>query len=697
MRLRYWIGSKKAPCADSVLRGTFTLTKLPTSAKCHVCGLGLYVLYINGRRVGDACLDPPFARYDVRTPFREYDVSEYLRNGENECEIMLGGGWYSGQTGDRLGFEFASYRSIPKASLCIFSGRKVLLETDSSWKASQSCIVSDSPRTGEFHDARIQKKWGPVKLVPPPGGKMFKLTSPPIVMQPPVKPVCVETESDGAARYDFGVNLTGTVRLTVKGTAGSKTILRYGERLNKKGEFTQENIDIYMVKGSFQTDTYILGDGGTETWIPSFSYHGFRYVKASIEGDAQIIGLEALPLRSGFKETGFFSCGDKAFGNLLEIIKRSIANNFVGFPSDCPHREKHAWTADAHLVADSTLSFFDAYANLSDFIDGIFDYQRQSGQLPGMASGGGFGWHWEYGPFWDAAPILLADTCRNFTGKWDVFHRHFGKMRKYLDYCNCFENGVPLYGVGEWKQPEGMGMPDARIVCGAVIFRCLEIMRGAAARLNRKRDAVVFAQRAKALEKFLQALAPSTPTEYAALLEYGVAGKEAAAKLNEIMLENGCRAMCGIVGAKLIPRALARFGYIDTAFEMFIQREYPGWQWMCDHGATTLWENWKGDESQDHQMLGDAAAWSVRYLAGVIAGEDGLRQITIKPQFPRKLPSFSWKKEMEEGLLAVSWKRTGGKIKMKVILPKGYTADLAMPDGNMRRLASGMNEFTLQS
>ncbi len=37
------------------------------------------------------------------------------------------------------------------------------------------------------------------------------------------------------------------------------------------------------------------------------------------------------------------------------ISVRSILSNFVGIPTDCPHREQNGWTGDALFSCDQTL------------------------------------------------------------------------------------------------------------------------------------------------------------------------------------------------------------------------------------------------------------------------------------------------------------------------------------------------------
>ena len=127
---------------------------------------------------------------------------------------------------------------------------------------------------------------------------------------------------------------------------------------------------------------------------------------------------------------------------------------------------------------------------------------------------------------------------------------------------------------------------------------------------------------------------------------------------------------------------------------MFTQHQYPGWQWMIDHGATTLWENWRGDESQNHPMLGDAAAWAVRYLGGIRMLEPQYRKFEFAPQIPDDLTSFSWRYKLPSGVLSSQWRKlSDGRLELKLTVPDGTLAETAAPSGEKRILPPG--EYTL--
>ena len=88
--------------------------------------------------------------------------------------------------------------------------------------------------------------------------------------------VAIIQSPSGKTLVDFGQNLVGALRLTVQGPAGQTITLRHAEVL-EHGELCTRPL-----RGAEATDRYTLRGGGSETWEPRFTFHGFRY--AEVDG-----------------------------------------------------------------------------------------------------------------------------------------------------------------------------------------------------------------------------------------------------------------------------------------------------------------------------------------------------------------------------------------------------------------------------
>ncbi len=83
----------------------------------------------------------------------------------------------------------------------------------------------------------------------------------------------------------------------------------------------------------------------------------------------------------------------------------------------------------------------------------------------------------------------------------------------------------------------------------------------------------------------------------------------------------------GFLGTPYLLAALVDTGHADVAYRLLLNTEYPSWGYLVDHGATTMWERWNGDQmrgdpsmnSYNHYAYGAVADWIYRYAAGVDA------------------------------------------------------------------------------
>ena len=213
-------------------------------------------------------------------------------------------------------------------------------------------------------------------------------------------PVNAYRTQEGRWIFDLGQNFAGKVRLTAYGPAGSEIVLRYCEDLTGDGQHVeQKHISGFVRTGEFQTDKYIKKSDGPEEWTPQFVYHGFRYVEA--EGlPEELPGpcIMGLVMHTSFERTGHFECSDDTLMTIQRLCHWSSISNCQGVPTDCPHREKNAWTGDAGTVHDQLLLNYDAFLFLEKWLDDLCQSQRPNGSIPCVCPSTGWGYNWGNGP-----------------------------------------------------------------------------------------------------------------------------------------------------------------------------------------------------------------------------------------------------------------------------------------------------------
>ncbi len=697
-------------------RRVFKLDGDPANAKVHVCGLGYYELYLNGEKVGDHVLDPVMTQYDIRVNYVEYDVSEYLVKGENVIGVILGNGWYNCHSAEVWHFEKASWRDYPKLLLQLESSGKKVLTSDVSWKLTTGPIVFDGLRNGETYDARLEldgwlennyddSNWKNAGIVSPPGGLLQPQTMPPCKVMQTLHTVDKWTLDDGTLMFDIGQNIAGWGRITVGGEAGAEIIIEYGERLNGQRGLDQSWIGKLLLDGEFQTDHYILkGNGKEEVWEPRFTYHGFQYVNIKIKGNAEIKKFEGRLVHTSFDKIGKFSCSDDTINKLQECTVWSYIGNFTGIPTDCPHREKNGWTGDAQLAAETGLFNFAGASSYIQWLDTVADCQRPSGQLPGIAPSTGWGYNWGSGPAWDSALILIPWYIYLYTGDLTPIKKHYEAMKKYVDYCTSMAtDNIVSFGLGDWCHVDRDRIADPALTSTGYYYIDTCLLAKFAKLTGRNEDYKSYSELAENIKLTFNAKFYRGDGIYAngemtalgcAIYQGLVADSEkhkVVEKLAEAVEANDCKADFGILGAKYVPRALADNGFAELAFRLITQPEFPGWINWLRQGATTLWEQWGGDNSRNHIMFGDVSAWMYQYLTGITPDPEnpGFKHFFIKPNPVDGLSWASAEYLSPYGKISSKWEKDGEKISIELEIPEKTSATLIFPDEKSKKLNPG--------
>jgi len=111
--------------------------------------------------------------------------------------------------------------------------------------------------------------------------------------------------------------------------------------------------------------------------------------------------------------------------------------------------------------------------------------------------------------------------------------------------------------------------------------------------------------------------------------------------------------------------------------------QYPSWGYLIEHGATTTWERWNGDQmkgdpsmnSYNHYAYGAVADWIYRYAAGVDATpmDAGLHTVVLHPVFDARLGSVEFRYPSQYGVVESQWTLAGKKAEWKVTIPANAT------------------------
>lgn len=712
-----WICAKNMPkeYANSapVFKAELFCSKQPCRAAIFLCSAGWHELYINGVKADDRLLVPSPMQYDKHLPYTEYDAAALLRPGKNQISVLTGNGFFNCGTENTWNFQHAVWRNqfplSPQVRLlfeCETDG-KIALASDSSWMFSPSPVTFNEIRNGEYYDARLEDADLPLlpvfPAIPPQGIPMADQVAPCREICR-IFPVSRKKSADGMTVYDFGTNLSGWINAEFCGKAGDTVIIRYSERLDENGNIDTAHIAQFIYSGDFQTDRYTLkGAEAGETWHPHFTWHGFRYAALEYPESVTVKQISASFISSDFPASGSFSTSFEPWNELQKVTVRSLRSNFVGFPTDCPHREKNGWTADAHLAAESMLWNFDASSGYENFLQMASDSQQPSGGIASILPTPG----WGYGvnPAWDFVIFELPYLLYTFGGSDEIIRSSYPVCEKYLEFCrSCSENDLLDYGLGDWCSPQEVPMPPREYISSA-FFYLMNIRMAFFAGVINNADREKYLHYADNIRLALigkyhnpdGSWSNDGLTANAVALSFGFAidHKKELAHLIDLCRRSSFKANFGIVGAKYLPRVLAENGFIDEAAEFFIQKDYPGWQHMLCSGATTLWETWRGASSQNHAMFGDFSAWCYRYPAGIrpLENAPGFKKFRIFPLFPEKINGVKAEYKTASGTIVSEWQKDKQKCVLHISVPENTCAELLI-SGTARILEPG--EYSIE-
>jgi alpha-L-rhamnosidase len=687
-------------------------------ARAYIAAAGLYELSLNGERVGDHLLDPMFTRFDRRTLYVSYDVTAQLRDGLNAVGVILGNGWYNHQSMAVWDFHNAPWRGRPAFCLEIHitrdDGSVEIVTSGLDWKTSTGPIVLNSIYTGEHYDARLEMPGWDSAGFDDTGWRAVRYRgapSPLIVAQQTV-PIRAAKEfptrkmtkiDDRTWVFDMGQNMSGVTRVRIGGEEGTTVKIAHGERLTSGGRLDLSNIDVYYRGDSaaepFQTDVLTLSGKKTDEFRARFNYKGFRYVEITADRALELSpeSVTAFFVHSDVEPVGGIETSSSLVNGLWSATNNAYLSNLMGYPTDCPQREKNGWTGDGHLAIETALFNFDAITVYEKWLADHRDEQQPNGVLPDIIPTGGWGYGTDNGLDWTSTIAIIPWEVYMFYGDDTLLRECYPNIKRYVDYVESISSdGLTSFGRGDWVP---VSVPSNKELTSSIYFYVdARILSRAAEMFGYAGDAEKYSVlagniRAAINDKYLDRdrgiYADGTQTELAVPLRWGVVPDEmkarVAANLNRRVEEAGFHLDVGVLGAKALLDALADNGYQATAWRVATQDTYPSWGWWVVNGATTLLENWDlaatRDISDNHMMFGEIGGWFFKGAGGIRPdpARPGFKNVILAPYFPYGLDRFEASHTSPRGRIVSRWERRRHKVLYTVTIPANSTATLRLP------------------
>jgi alpha-L-rhamnosidase len=720
------MGNPWIPDSVKALRHEFTVSAQVKSARLYATALGAYEMFLNGKRVGDQVLAPGWTDYRERAVYQTYDVTDQIAKGKNSIGELLAPGWYS--TPLRWDQQPNNYGVTPpalRAQLRIehTDGSVEWVATDTNWQANTAHILhseiydgesqdapQSAPALGSFPDGANAAEWLRAASIDPASIEIVAQSFPPIRVERELQPKSLSQPKPGVFVYDFGQNFSGVESVRVKGPAETDVRLRLAEVLNADGTIYTENLRTAKV-----TDHFILHGGEAEDFTPQFTFHGFRY--------AELTGLPTAPDKNAVTAkvihtdapfTAKLTTGSTMLNQLWSNILWGQRSNFVGLPTDCPQRdERLGWMGDAQVFWRAASYNMDLAAFSRKFAADMRGTQVGSPYY-GIYSPGVVQPNEGNAAGWSDAGVIIPWTSWLQTGDTSIIEQNWAAMTKYLDGIRA-DNPDWLWknhlgdAFGDWLSPEGK--TDQVLIATAYWAYDAELMRQMAHASGRAQDEEHYAQlfekvRAAFQKQFVHedgfiagadngptAFAVNNPnaksaggdtqTGYVLALHMDLVPetlrRAVAKRLADKIEANHDLLGTGFLGTPYLLEELTKAGYAKLAYTLLLNTQYPSWGYMVEHGATTMWERWNGDQmrgdpsmnSYNHYAYGAVADWIYRYAAGIDAtpSDAGFHTIVLHPVFDERLEHLAFDYDSQYGSIHSDWTANHGVAKWTVTIP----------------------------
>lgn len=657
------------------------------SAVIDISGLGYYELFVNGKRVSEAYFKPvvsdyaerDFSEYGYPLPdktshtiyYNDYDLSDYLSEGENILAVMIGNGFYrqnkrtcEGETkfGDELPLRFDLRVKTENGLAHIYS--------DGTERAIEGFIKENNLFYGEIHDyvgfsedsfTTIPDKSYAVRVAPSPRARILKQRCPDDVVCERIIPKFVCKTENGVV-YDVGRNISGFVSLKA---VSARVQIRHAEEM-KDGK-----LDFQSAGGDWQISENIYKNAQGRMVHPWFSWSGFRYFEVC--GEAE--NIEALVVHTDVSVTASFRCGNQTLNWLFDTyLNTQLSNMHGGVPSDCPHRERLGYTGDGQLTAESAMLTLNCRSFYEKWMRDIADCQDiNSGHVqhtaPFFGGGGGPGG-------WGCAIVFVPYAYYKTYGDVGVLRKYYPAMVKYIECMKTFcEDDLVVrerekgWCLGDWCTPEKVALPEP-FVNTFYYIRSLEIMEKIAKRIGRVFDyeeEIARSKRAVVKHYFNEDSGNFCEGKQGAnafALTLGLGDERT--KTNLLAHYRATKRFdTGIFGTDVLAEYLARIGEVQLLYDLLTAKGFPSFDYMRAHGATTLWEDWAGLGSHNHPMFGACVKQLFYGLLGLSA-DAGFKHISVTPRYIDGIDRIDATLQFPRGSVRFSYRYKDGEVSADV-------------------------------
>jgi alpha-L-rhamnosidase len=665
-----------------LVRKKFNIKEMGSNAYLDITADDYYKVYINGEFVGQG----PASAYYFHYNYNRYDVSRYLRDGDNIITVHV---YYQGLI-NRV-WNSGDYRQGLIGEL--YMDNDLILCTDSTWKCTQALEFIGNTTFGyetqyvEDIDSRLKEKnWKKLSYddhnwenayVNISDDHELVLQSTPNIQIYEIKPSKIEEIDKGHYLIDFGQEITGQFKAEACGEAGQAVEIMCGEEL--EGD-TEKHVRYLMRCNCNYKDTWILS--GSKDVLEHYDYKAFRYVE--VKASENVLCPESFcaivrhyPMD---EEKCKFQSSDELLNSIWKMCKNGVKYGSQEVYVDCPSREKGQYLGDATVTTHSHLYLS---GDLSLFKKCLKDFALSTYICPGVMA---------------VAPGSFMQEIADFSLQWSYqllnYYKHSGDIeflremypiaegittyfKKYQRADGLVQNVKEKWNLVDWpdnlrdKYDFNLSLPVSdgchnvinAFFCGAV--KTVNKIRDILGieyndEFSSLRDSYIKAFYNNDVKLFNDSTVSSHNSLHSNMLPlfWGLVPKEAEKSVVELIRKK--RLNCGVYNSYFLLKGLANVGEYELIYDLITSQDEHSWANMLKDGATTCFEAWGKDQKWNtslcHPWASSPISVIIEDIIGLKPAREGWEEILFTPHIPKSLQSIAVAFETIKGTVSMEYK-----------------------------------------
>lgn len=725
--------------------------------------LGIFDLFLNGQRIGlevDGIptadeYKPGWTDYRKRVFEYEYDITELCREN-NRIVAEVSPGWWTG----RISFGFYGFKPMAFAGeieIEYADGENDIIATGEDWKAS-ICgpVMFADIWDGEYYDATVPEpsiapeahEWTNAILFTDCTCEIVPLVGPAIrprheLLLRPISAVCHNGTIHDGSEYgeidvisktvgdwceqtrleygeamilDMGQNMVGRPIINIKAPRGTKITVYFAEMLNDSGEPSRGNdgpkgsMYIKNYRSAMARLVYVASGNGIETYFPTHSFFGFRYLEIRADNDVDILSVAGEVICSEFTETAEFSCDNPEVNRLYSNIVWGMRGNYFSVPTDCPQRdERLGWTGDTQIFAGAASYLADIRSFMHKWLGDARDSQQgydgaYCDVIPRV-----FTSH-SGNAAWGDAGLIVPNKLYEMYNDTAILEEHFDSMEYYMQYLEQFGLEGPNTAYGDWLNYD---VTDKRYIAVAYYAYDAALMKKFCDILGKPERAEYYAELRERIVSHFRSryiengdLNIQTQTAYLLALAFDLVPAEDRQtyidRLEKKIIDNDYTLSTGFVGTGILNQTLEKLGLHSLCYSLLLQTRDPSWLYSVRQGATTVWERWNsytlergfgdvGMNSFNHYAYGAVAEWLYSGMCGIkpdtempgwehffLAPTPDMRRDDELPEGQKRITTARAAYESVAGRIESAWVSVGDKFEYSFLIPEESAATVSL-------------------